>query len=393
MANNVIYLTEDFIPVDKDDPRMAMVKVRQPDGKIVFGFPTGVKQNKVFHQTFEGHAGRPGEIGGSKKRFSDMRASQIFSNPTQNKPRHYSSEGVVKSISINLLVPTQNAILESGLNAYSEGKGSRQNKPIAVIERNGKYVIIDGHHRAALAILNGEKSVEVKVLSDYDLNLKKNNSLFHSGGQGSGDFGHTGRPGQVGGSGEGTLVGAGGLINFTELEIALEELNPFESDLTELDPSERAETMLESYRGFAKSIGVRAPIRALSDEQFNIEAAPSAQRLGLDVEKISGLHRSQSNGSNSRIYLRQSALDGSYYDYGEEDSESAIEEANSTAFHEIGHAYEVLLRGRGLGTAANISDYRTNSAEAFANNFSEAVMDSMIEEDIQLFTSFLEEAK
>ena len=63
MDPNIIYLTEGFLPVEADDPRMAMVKVRQPDGKVVFGVPAGVKQN-----TFEGHEGRPGKVGGSLPR-------------------------------------------------------------------------------------------------------------------------------------------------------------------------------------------------------------------------------------------------------------------------------------------------------------------------------------
>jgi len=71
MAEDVIYLTEDFIPVEKDDPRMVMVKVRMSDGRIVFGFPEEVQQNKLFHSGGSGsgdfgHSGRPGEVGGSQ---------------------------------------------------------------------------------------------------------------------------------------------------------------------------------------------------------------------------------------------------------------------------------------------------------------------------------------
>lgn len=76
---DVIYLTEDFIPVEPDDPRMAMVKVRQPDGRVVFGFPSGVKQN-----TFEGHKGRSGMQGGSLPRegSSDKRSSMLVHHGT-----------------------------------------------------------------------------------------------------------------------------------------------------------------------------------------------------------------------------------------------------------------------------------------------------------------------
>lgn len=68
--DNVIYLTEDFEPVSKDDPRMVMVKVRMPDGRVVFGVPEQATQNKLFVQGgvgsgHTGHAGRPGRVGGS----------------------------------------------------------------------------------------------------------------------------------------------------------------------------------------------------------------------------------------------------------------------------------------------------------------------------------------
>lgn len=72
--DDVIYLTEDFTPVDKDDPRVVMVKVRMPDGRIVFGFPEKpAQQNQLFihggpGSGHRGHAGRPGEVGGSTPR-------------------------------------------------------------------------------------------------------------------------------------------------------------------------------------------------------------------------------------------------------------------------------------------------------------------------------------
>lgn len=64
--DDIIYLTKDFEPVTKDDPRMVMVKVRQPDGKIVFGRPVETKKNTLFHfggkgSGHHGHSGRPGQ--------------------------------------------------------------------------------------------------------------------------------------------------------------------------------------------------------------------------------------------------------------------------------------------------------------------------------------------
>jgi hypothetical protein len=86
MPEDVIYLTEDFEPVSEDDPRMAMVKVRLPDGKIVFGFPEAKKgqQGELFVQGGQGsghhgHRGRPGMVGGSKKVFHGTSLSNVKS--------------------------------------------------------------------------------------------------------------------------------------------------------------------------------------------------------------------------------------------------------------------------------------------------------------------------
>lgn len=85
---DVIYLTKDFEPVEEDDPKMVMVKVRMPDGKIVFGFPEGkAKQNKLFHMGgrgsgFSGHSGRPGRVGGSSKFLSSVnKRTDTMQNP------------------------------------------------------------------------------------------------------------------------------------------------------------------------------------------------------------------------------------------------------------------------------------------------------------------------
>ena len=77
---NVIYLTKDWLPVSKDNPRMVMVKVIGKDGSVKFGIPVEVKKNeqKLFRQTFEDHAGRPGLVGGSVPR--GLRALSIGKN-------------------------------------------------------------------------------------------------------------------------------------------------------------------------------------------------------------------------------------------------------------------------------------------------------------------------
>ncbi len=64
--NSVTYLTKDFEPIEEDDPRIAMVEIRKSDGSVTFGTLT---EGKLFTQTFEGHQGRPGKVGGSLPRI------------------------------------------------------------------------------------------------------------------------------------------------------------------------------------------------------------------------------------------------------------------------------------------------------------------------------------
>jgi len=107
MPQHIIYLTEDFIPVSKDDPRMVMVKWHREDGTIVFGYPVKeeVEQNKLFIQGGPGsgdfnHKGRPGEVGGSRKEgegdISEPRDYSLFMTYSQrwNSGSDYEARGI-----------------------------------------------------------------------------------------------------------------------------------------------------------------------------------------------------------------------------------------------------------------------------------------------------------
>lgn len=56
------------------------------------------------------------------------------------------------------LYPTQDNFNMSGVNLYAAGKGQFQQEDINVVKQGDKYLIIDGHHRAAAAILNARKA-------------------------------------------------------------------------------------------------------------------------------------------------------------------------------------------------------------------------------------------
>ena len=71
---------------------------------------------------------------------------------------------------------------------------SKPNAPVRVVRYKGKNVIVDGNHRICILKALGQKTVKVKFV---DLDKRKDNA---DGGPGSGNWGHEGVPGQVGGS-------------------------------------------------------------------------------------------------------------------------------------------------------------------------------------------------
>lgn len=90
---DVVYITKDFDPVEADDPRVWAVKVRQEDGKIVFGFPkrSELSLGQLLDlggpgSGYKKHPGRPGEEGGSlprgvSRKFYPTGAKSIAGNP------------------------------------------------------------------------------------------------------------------------------------------------------------------------------------------------------------------------------------------------------------------------------------------------------------------------
>lgn len=235
-----------------------------------------------------GHEGRPGERGGSADDGSSeapididsIRENQIiqgdqiptqsiFKNPISSIPRTtFYIEPQELEVNVNDLIPTQRHMNENALEAYKLGVGSFQDHPITVIRKGSKYLIQDGHHRVAAAILAGTSTIpatlegyipefeiksidvdsELKKWKKFAINGLKGNhiksrpfetdldeslksiivdglalcevaddirSLFDSlkGGSGSGNFGHEGRPGERGGSVDRDMPGEGSSIS------------------------------------------------------------------------------------------------------------------------------------------------------------------------------------
>lgn len=96
---------------------------------------------------------------------------EIFKNPLKKskwRTGDYRSKGIDKRISINDIAPTQETI-QKGFIKDDRFKPS--------VEKEGDlYLVQDGHHRIAEAILNGEKFIDVSVnytkKSEYEAELK-----------------------------------------------------------------------------------------------------------------------------------------------------------------------------------------------------------------------------
>ena len=66
------------------------------------------------------------------------------------------------SIDINQIVPNQDYLNSITVNLYSKNK--KTEIPTGVQFKNGNVIVFDGHHRIASQIINGDKSINMKIL-------------------------------------------------------------------------------------------------------------------------------------------------------------------------------------------------------------------------------------
>jgi hypothetical protein len=128
-----------------------------------------------------------GHVPGSQGGAVDM--SALLSKPVAGWPSHAPSDVVreeMRAVSIVDLVPTQKK-------ASGESFVSETEDPIDVYVRDDKWFIGDGHNRVVNAVRDGKTEIAAHVTY-----LKS--KIKALGGPGSGNFGHAGRPGEVGGS-------------------------------------------------------------------------------------------------------------------------------------------------------------------------------------------------
>lgn len=75
----------------------------------------------------------------------------------------YLDQSIVKQVNIENLLPDKKN-MEVAVDSLRKGMQSLSNSPIEVYPSEDKYIVADGHHRLLQAIINGESSVNVKIL-------------------------------------------------------------------------------------------------------------------------------------------------------------------------------------------------------------------------------------
>lgn len=200
MTLDIIYLTKDFEPVETDDPRMFMVKTRDKDGRVVFGFPEKVQKNILFHSGGEGsgdfdHSGRPGMVGGSGKgesrlkefpveqgskwfegRYGDEISLKEIGFITE-KPALYGGYPGIKSPKYVQMEfqPSQLHVAQSTVTKDLVGKkmrGEWDDLELPLVVKNGnEYYLMSGNHMAVAQYLRDDK-ITANVI-EYDKKVEK----------------------------------------------------------------------------------------------------------------------------------------------------------------------------------------------------------------------------
>lgn len=84
-------------------------------------------------------------------------------------PSGYSDVARVEiEVPIDKLQATQKDVDSSIVSAYVKGHGDFQGQMPEVVlsKQNGKYLIIDGHHRVAAEILKGREKIKVELVGE-----------------------------------------------------------------------------------------------------------------------------------------------------------------------------------------------------------------------------------
>lgn len=73
----------------------------------------------------------------------------------------------IEEVDVNLIFPTQKTVNTNNLKKTSGiTEETKIDEPIILVKENGKYFVVDGHHRISNEILNGKSTVKAKVFEN-----------------------------------------------------------------------------------------------------------------------------------------------------------------------------------------------------------------------------------
>ena len=71
---------------------------------------------------------------------------------------------IAKSVNINDIFPTQRSL---NINNLKKVEKTTKNTGAYLLKNNGKYYVLDGHHRIAINILNGIDKIDAFVFKNH----------------------------------------------------------------------------------------------------------------------------------------------------------------------------------------------------------------------------------
>ena len=84
-------------------------------------------------------------------------------------------ESIIRRVEIEHLLPDKNN-MEVAVDSLRKGMQSPSKSPIEVYPSEDKYIVADGHHRLLQLIIDGELSVNVKIL-DSETPISRNGTI------------------------------------------------------------------------------------------------------------------------------------------------------------------------------------------------------------------------
>ena len=251
-----------------------------------------------------GHSGRPGEIGGSSKTGS----YEQLSGPAKTRGEYMqkdASEDCKTEFSDVYGALSDHAYWIADEGGFADGYEARDyetlgDKYAGICDRSRSRGYVTQHDLVGMlkrtrkeaepyGLIDGSGSTDKMndFLVKYDMDDKLNSAsdVFENGGKGSGNFGHSGRPGEVGGSGK----GSGG------------------SHSKNID--DEIEKTKKAIEGLGEFLGSIPPSGILSSEMEGIEkASKELEKARKKLEKLEKEKKGSGKKQSGEISLKGKSL-------------------------------------------------------------------------------------